>query len=396
MNRPVVIGLLLLAKICSAQNKTSPADLDGAQAISLNKTYHFDKSPAGFGNIQEFPLNQTRSNIYFEKERNTIWFSISIPISGTLTFEISPKNINDDYDWMLFNYTPLLKSQISNGTAKPVRTNNARNNKSSASKTGLKEGIRNLFENPGPGKSFSKPLEVKSGERLALLVDNIYDLGDGFDITVNLKPSFSLTGQLIGSVKSKLSGLPLKADVTLEDDSTGFVLSKAKTDSRGNYRISAPLARPLNVIADSKRYIFASDKVMLDTVDTKTVNLLLDTIAAGSKMVLFNIHFLPNSNEILPNSETELIRLKNFLQTKPEWEVKLTGHTNNNVFADNKYLQKLSFERAVAVKQYLVRNAIPETRITCLGVGGKTPLIQTKDPVAGMKNLRVEVELERK
>ncbi|TZF85963.1 OmpA family protein (plasmid) [Pedobacter sp. BS3] len=388
MFRYALIGLFFAHTFCQAQQlNTLAADLPGAIELQVNRQYTFSRSPEGFGNVQEFPLDPQRSHIYFKEERNSVWFKVVMPMNGIFEFEITPESTDDDYDWMLFTYKDPLQQQLL------IRSNNARNDKTLRSKTGIKGGYTAMFVTPGPGKSYSSPVMVKQNDSLALLVDNIYPQGRGFTISLSLKPDYAMTGQVKGFVKDKLHHRPLIANVALEDDSTGVLLSQTETDSLGFYSVKAPLNRPVNVTASHQAYLFATEDIMLDTLPQKQVDFLLDTIKAGNKLILFNVHFAPNRDEILPNSQADLDRLVKFLQLYPGLNVRLVGHTNNNVFADMRYLQTLSFNRAIAVKKYLLKQDIPENRISCAGMGGKTPLIQTKDTVLGMKNLRVEVVL---
>jgi outer membrane protein OmpA-like peptidoglycan-associated protein len=367
-------------------------DLKGAFYIKLNHQYSFQKSPSGFGRLKEFKVNPTRSTTLFREERNSAWFLIDVPYNGILTFDVIPHQVDDDYDWMLFKYNSDLEKNIRNEMAIPLRTNNARNATALSSKTGMATSATSKLVRPGPGNNYSLPLNVVSGDKLALVIDNIYG-GQGFNLLIRVTPN--LQGPFVyleGIVRDRHSNNTLSAKITVEDDSTGVFIGKAITDSiTGRYQIKVPANRPLNVTASHPAHIFAT----VDTLIFKgsNLNFYLDTPVSGNKLVLNNIHFHPNKDEILSSSMPELERLLQFMKERPDWTVKITGHTNPNVFASAKYLQQLSFDRAIAVKKYLINNAIPEKRISCAGVGGKLPVVVTRDPTEGLKNLRVEVTL---
>lgn len=386
---------LLLLNFAEAQEIALKGDLKGSPTILVNQKYSFNKSPSGFGSLKEFKVNAARSNAIFKEERNSAWFLIDIPYSGTLTFDLSPHYIKDDYDWMLYKYQPNLDKSIRNESAKPLRTNNARNSISLGSKTGMGNGSKSSLIKPGPGNNYSSPAMVKKGDKLALIVDNIYG-GKGFDLHMILKPDFETPFvTLEGFVKDRHSLKPVSAEVTVEDDSTGVFVGRTNSDSiKGRYSIKVPLNRGLNITAVNPAYIFSTSDTLLTR--NSTINFLLDTPVSGKPLVLNNIHFLPNKDEILPASIPELDRLLEFLKNNPRWSAKITGHTNPNVFASAKYLQQLSFNRAIAVKNYLIKNAIAEKRISCAGLGGKSPVVITRDVAEGLKNLRVEVTLIKK
>jgi outer membrane protein OmpA-like peptidoglycan-associated protein len=390
-------AFLFLALLLSFGLKAQIAngDLITAKPVTVNKLYSIPASPKGFGSLQEFPVSDKRSPYIFEMERNTIWFAIDVPFNGILTFEIMPHRKEDDYDWMLFDASSKLESQIRNGDAFPLRSNNSRNDVVLKGITGLKNGYPNVFEAPGPGKSFSKAINVKSGQRLALVIDNIYEKGLGFNFISHLKLPVFVFKTLSGSVKDIKTGFPLAAKIVCEDDSTGIKISETTADKNGFYTLKVPADRPVNVTATYPEYVFQTADVKAESADSEQ-NFNLEKLGNIQKIDLFNIHFMPDKHVIKSSSEPELERLIEVLKLQKEYDIRLIGHTNNNPFADARYLQKLSFNRAVAVKQYLTGKGISEKRISCTGVGGKQPLIVTQDVEEGSRNLRVEVVVQKK
>ena len=392
-----LLGFLILnAGLSKAQtNLKLSGDLKAAQQLEVNRKYTFNKSPVGFGSLKEFKINSKRSPYIFKEERNTAWFTLTMPFKGILTFEITPKNRDDDYDWMLFSYNVTLQKEIENGTAMPLRSNNTRNKGAISSKTGLKNGATQSFTQPGKGNSYSKILEVKTGEKLALIIDNLQKDGAGFDIKISLLPQIS--GPFIaleGVVRDKKTRKPLSAQVTAEDDSTGAFISKVVSDPiTGKYKLQVPASRALNITAYHTKYLFTTKELTIQNTPNNKLDFELDTLESGSKLILVNIHFYPNKDLILPTSEPELQRLFNFLKEHPSWSAKIIGHANNNVFASVRFLQQLSFNRAIAIKKYLTQNSISEERISCTGMGGKNPLVISDNPIEELKNLRVEVVL---
>lgn len=392
----IAFSLLTINVAFSQAIKYLPADFRGAQKIQVNAEITVQKSPAGFGNLQEFKPDPQRSRHIFKEERNTRWFYFDIPFSGALTFELTPYRVHDDYDWMLFKNSPGLENEILSGKAMPIRSNNSRQNPHARSITGIKEGFSNLYTNPGPNIAFSKVVDALKGERYYLIVDNIYEKGQGFKLKVGLKPTFRGPYRIVeGYVRDRSTRQPLQSEVVFEDDSTSFQITRTTTDVAGYYKVLLPANRPVNATAIHPSYLLGTEDFKI-SAEKLTMDFNLDSIRPGNKVIMYNIHFQPNRDIILAQSSAELDRLVAFLRREKEWNIKIIGHSNNNVFADASYLQKLSFNRAVSVKRYLVNNGIPASKISCTGMGGKLPLIDTKDPVEGLKNLRVEIVLERK
>ncbi|WP_255898757.1 OmpA family protein [Paradesertivirga mongoliensis] len=357
----------------------------------MNTPYSFSSSPKGFGLSQEFPRSTKKSAYYFEQERNTIWLALDIPFNGILTFEIKPHRASDDYDWMLFENNPNLKENIKQDKPLLLRSNNSRNDPKIQGKTGTKDGAWPIFEAPGPGRSYSKAILVKRGQRLALIIDNIYESGAGFDFVCELRPRIISYRMLSGAVADENTGTPLGAQIFCEDDSTGVRLAETVAEKNGTYKLQIPAGRPLNITAAFPGYLFETSDLDLDaTVQDFKLSKIEDT----QKLLLFNIHFRPDKDLLSPNSEPELGRLVEFLKIRKNWNIRITGHTNNNPFADAGYLQRLSFNRAIAVKQYLMKKGIAEKRLSCAGMGGKRPIV-SGNAEQSWQNLRVEVTLTR-
>ena len=75
------------------------------------------------------------------------------------------------------------------------------------------------------------------------------------------------------------------------------------------------------------------------------------------------------------------------------WSVKILGHTDN--IGSDIINNPLSVKRAEAVKSYLVKNKIAESRITTEGFGSKKPLVCNDDAESRAKNRRVEIIINK-
>lgn len=376
----------------------SAADLEGAWEVNVNQTYNFERSPIGFGNVKEFTKTKKNTQlIFFKEERNTVWTTFEIPYDGVLLFDIVPYQLDDDYDWMLFTKTDSLAKELLNRKAIPIRANNSRNNKQIGARTGIKQGFENQYEKPGPGQSYSKPLPVKEGERYYLIVDNIYEEGKGFDIKLEIAPSaeFNDSTYIYGRVIDKQTRKALTATLSLEDDSTAYQFNQIRTDSLGRYKMKVPLYRPLNLTAVASKHLFSTEDFEIErSPDSLKIDFELDSVGRDKSVNLFNIHFGANSADIKSSSYPDLDRMLQFLIENQEWKIKIIGHSNNNVWANQTYLQNLSMKRAVAVKTYFIQNGVDEYRLSCLGMGGKKPLVKSDDQKIASKNLRVEIQIQ--
>ncbi len=73
-------------------------------------------------------------------------------------------------------------------------------------------------------------------------------------------------------------------------------------------------------------------------------------------------------------------------------KVLLTGHTDTVGTAP--YNQRLSVERALAAKNYLVHHGVPAAVITSIGKGKTDLRVKTPDQVREQENRNVHIELQ--
>lgn len=101
----------------------------------------------------------------------------------------------------------------------------------------------------------------------------------------------------------------------------------------------------------------------------------------------FNFDF--NSSSVNTETARYLDDLAQALVDNPALRIKLTGHTDN--VGSEKFNMRLSLERAKAMRSYLIRKGVPESRITSEGKGMSEPLNGNKTAEEREVNRRVEV-----
>ncbi|RYD78090.1 MAG: OmpA family protein [Sphingobacteriales bacterium] len=98
-----------------------------------------------------------------------------------------------------------------------------------------------------------------------------------------------------------------------------------------------------------------------------------------------------NSANIKETSYPTLNKLAELLQSKPNWKLKISGHTDN--VGNEQANLDLSRRRALAVKTYLVSKGIKEDRIRIEYYGASKPIDTNDTPEGRQKNRRVEMEI---
>jgi len=85
------------------------------------------------------------------------------------------------------------------------------------------------------------------------------------------------------------------------------------------------------------------------------------------------------------------VQLADVLKKRPEYKLRISGHTDNVGYAANN--MQLSIRRANAVKTFLVQNGIDEDRLITQGFGQTKPIAPNDTKEGRAKNRRVEMEI---
>ncbi|PSR13211.1 MAG: hypothetical protein DA408_18875 [Bacteroidetes bacterium] len=140
--------------------------------------YSESQSPSGSGSIQnEIPNGQTCT----DGESNSIWYVFTASQNGFLGFIITPNNLNDDYDWALFD---LTNGNCSNLNANTLVSCNAAGGSGCHGRTGCSaSGVSNWV--PG-GCGGSGPINslvpMQAGNTYVLMVSNWTGSNSGYTL----------------------------------------------------------------------------------------------------------------------------------------------------------------------------------------------------------------------
>ncbi|MDW8088236.1 MAG: OmpA family protein [Bacteroidia bacterium] len=144
------------------------------------------------------------------------------------------------------------------------------------------------------------------------------------------------------------------------------------------------------VVAQKKGYFPFVGKVELRPGDSLMIALV--AAEAGAFLRESRIHFKPSSPQLEPTSYSLLDRIAEFLKNHPEIRLRIHGHTDIGD-RDPNYNQRLSEERAKAVRQYLIQKGVEPERLEAVGHGNKRPIADNSTPEGRAQNRRVEFEV---
>jgi outer membrane protein OmpA-like peptidoglycan-associated protein len=104
--------------------------------------------------------------------------------------------------------------------------------------------------------------------------------------------------------------------------------------------------------------------------------------------ILFDV----NSAALKPEAIDQLTKVGDIVAKYSDDRVRIEGHTDST--GSDAYNQKLSEERASAVKQVLMGRGVQEAQITALGLGESKPVADNATAAGRSKNRRVELHID--
>ena len=117
-----------------------------------------------------------------------------------------------------------------------------------------------------------------------------------------------------------------------------------------------------------------------------------DVLAARPPRPRFHtLYFEFDRNALTPESMVEIEKVKTGLAANPAGEVVVIGHTDR--VGNLEFNDRLSLERAEAVRGILLGAGVPDKAITLVGRGERESAVPTEDEVAEARNRRVEIKL---
>lgn len=117
---------------------------------------------------------------------------------------------------------------------------------------------------------------------------------------------------------------------------------------------------------------------------------LAGEIEKSGHVAVYGISFATGKADIGANSAKVLEEIGSLLARKPEWRLRIEGHTDN--VGSAKANQELSNKRAQAVKAWLVsRHGVKAERLDTQGFGDAKPIADNQAEEGRAKNRRVEL-----
>jgi outer membrane protein OmpA-like peptidoglycan-associated protein len=116
---------------------------------------------------------------------------------------------------------------------------------------------------------------------------------------------------------------------------------------------------------------------------------LAQELQSSGRLRVYGIQFDSDSAQIKPESKPVLDQLVRMLAAQPDWNVTIEGHTDSTSTPEHN--QKLSEQRAEAVRSYFGAAGIPTPRMQASGAGSGSPVAPNDTALGRAQNRRVEI-----
>jgi OmpA-OmpF porin, OOP family len=202
-----------------------------------------------------------------------------------------------------------------------------------------------------------------------------------------------------GLVKDQKTGRPIEARIVYEDLEDGEEIGVATSNpTTGEYKVSLPYGKRYAIRAEAKDFISISKNYDLTQKGTfkeiKGEDLFVAAIQTGTPILLGNIFFVFGKSDLEEASFYELDRMVQLLKDNNNMLIEVQGHTDNVGSTDAN--QKLSQQRADAVRNYMLSKKVSPERVKSNGFGESKPIAPNTTTEGQAKNRRVEFEILRK
>ena len=190
----------------------------------------------------------------------------------------------------------------------------------------------------------------------------------------------------------------IECSIKWEDLETGKIIGTSKSNPQdGSYYMVLPLGKNYGYFIEKEGYFPLSNNVDVKKAD-KAISINEDIILISYKQMieegkpvrLNNLFFNPMKSDLLPSSIPELNRVAIIIK-KDNLKVEISGHTDN--VGEDEMNQKLSEDRALSVKNYLIEQGVKPENLENIGLGKSKPVQTNATSEGRAKNRRVELRI---
>jgi adhesin transport system outer membrane protein len=212
--------------------------------------------------------------------------------------------------------------------------------------------------------------------------------------------SYDKASNYAKTIKDELVKNGVNKDVIIEESRVDYDKSFLETN-RSDKTLNNVVAIALYVPKKSKDNI---EKTILDDDNDGVINELdkcpntpkgytVDENGCSNKINL-EVLFENDSAVLKENTKEKVLAFAKYLKDNNEFTTVITGHASKDKSSEV-HNQKLSLDRANAIKNLLVANGVEASKIQTVGKGFSSPIASNDTPEGQAQNRRIEAELIR-
>lgn len=195
-----------------------------------------------------------------------------------------------------------------------------------------------------------------------------------------------------GTIRDISSKEPIEASMEIIDLMTRERVYTTMSDAKsGRYYMVLPQNRTFGVFIEKQNYLFEDLSFATLNKASDTLDIYLQPLSKGAKMVLENIYFAFDSDELDSTSYEELARVAVLLKNHPHLKVEISGHTDN--VGPKTYNVLLSERRAKQVSDALHKMGIPIGQLKYRGFGDIEPISSNSTEDGRKRNRRIQFQI---
>jgi len=171
-------------------------------------------------------------------------------------------------------------------------------------------------------------------------------------------------------------------------------LEEARAAAEAQQRAAQTEAERSRMAADEANHLrqqSEQEKSALREQLRQQLNLILETrnTARGLIVNMSDVLFDTAKYTLRPGAREKLAKISGILLAHPGLKVEVEGHTDS--VGGEEYNQRLSEQRAAAVRDYLAQNGISMNHLTAVGFGKARPVASNETAAGRQMNRRVEL-----
>lgn len=317
-------------------------------------------------------------------EKNSLFLRYVAPSKGYLTFKA--EMFSGSFQVILFkNTSQSIISDMRDGSAK-IAYQNLKFHKS----TNEIEELEPIYMNEGQVMLFMFNSSKKHTPSLELRItfkdedgeEDIVRKNRIVDTRSNYSPhTFTI------KIRDSETDVPLIASINVKERRA----SNLYTGS--DIIFDNEVQTKLVIKCDAPGYFFADTNYTVVPDSSKVLVIPMRSVSIGKVLKIDRIEFVKGSADLIPGTESILIRVKDFLILNSDVKIEIQGHVNNEG-KESLSTRKLSAKRAKTIMKYFLKSGINKDRMSIKGYGSDHPVFSNpKNDREQQANRRVEIKI---